>query len=253
MLISVAVLIYKSTRYADFVYDSFQKHIGNIKYDVEFYFVANDATEHVKQHLRAKGYPFYVNDNPHRTEAELFEMGFAWPEYIHRVYRGWNKAIEHAKGDVIVLINSDMSFSPGWLDNLVDKLEPGLWVSSKLIERGHETIGHFSDSLNGTGSFLQSFGSHPDNFDEDAFLKFAESFKRDQITNGGVYMPCAFYKKDALDVGMYPEGNIAGSSFYDVVDYGDRVFERKLAQKGVRHVTTWNSVVYHFQQGEMEE
>jgi len=51
---------------------------------------------------------------------------------------------------------------------------------------------------------------------------------------------------------MYPEGNIAGANFNDVIDYGDRVFMRKLKEIGVNHITSWDSLAYHFQQGEME-
>lgn len=48
--VSIACLIYKSTRWLDFVYDQVKKHT-NLE-DNEFYFVANDACEEVLTHLK---------------------------------------------------------------------------------------------------------------------------------------------------------------------------------------------------------
>jgi len=41
-------------------------------------------------HLEQKGYRHYVNYNGVLTAEQLFKMGYGEPEYIHRVYRGWN-------------------------------------------------------------------------------------------------------------------------------------------------------------------
>ena len=92
-------------------------------------------------------------------------------------------------------------------------------------------------------------------YDEDKFTKYVNNNKinnYNKTTVGGVYMPILFKKDVAIKVGMYPEGNIAGANFNNVVDYGDRVFMRKLRLAGVNHITSWDSFAYHFQQGEME-
>lgn len=254
MKVTIAALIYRSTVYADFVYSQIHKHTPSIKEGTtEFFFVANDASDEVIKHLVAKNYPFYEQRNTVHTPDQLFKMGFGKPEYIHRVYRGWNRCIQEAKGDIVVLVNSDMGFSPGWLENLLKHVSPTTIVSSLLIERGHEKLKHFPAWLNGTGSIVRNCGKTPLQYNEGAFQAFASSVKKPNHTSvGGVYMPMAFQKDLALKVGCYPEGNLAGASFDQVSAYGDQVFVKKLADIGVRHITAWDSLAYHFQQGEQE-
>src|SRR5439155_17482671 len=110
--ISISSLIYKSTKYADFVYNSIYKYTPELQTgEAEFYFIANDATEQVINHLENKKYKYYINNNKHYTEEELFKMGYGCPEYMNRVYKSYNEAIKKASGEIIVLINSDMGFS----------------------------------------------------------------------------------------------------------------------------------------------
>jgi hypothetical protein len=256
--ISIAALIYKSTIYADFVYNQIMKYTPMIHTgEAEFYFVANDASQEVLQHLEKNNYRYIRHDNEHLSEEELFKKGIGWPEYLNRVYKAWNRCITEANGEYVCLVNSDMAFSPNWLENLYKYANKNTAVSSLLIERGHETLGNFPDSLNGTGSIVYYCGKTPLNYNEDEFQKYVLNinnnvFNKNKITVGGVYMPMMFNKNTALEVGMYPEGNIAGNSFNHVIDYGDRVFMKKLNKIGVKHITCWESVVYHFQQGEME-
>lgn len=253
--ISISSLIYKSIKYADFIYDSIHKYTPELQTgEAEFYFIANDATEEVINHLEKKKYRYYINNNKHYTEDELFKMGYGWPEYMNRVYRGYNESIRLAAGEIIVLVNSDMGFSKDWLKNLLAKLNDKVVVVGKLIEPGHIRHGVFPASLNGTGAFQKNFGTSPTNFKDKEFQEFAESFKQNIITPGGAYMPCCMYKQSAIDVGLYPEGNIAGSNFNHVVDYGDIAFFKKLsAKKGMSHITCWNSIIYHFKEGEKDD
>jgi hypothetical protein len=254
--VSIAALIYKSTIYADFVYEQVHKYTPSIKTgETNFFFVANDASEEVIQHLKTKNYPFYIQNNEMYTEEQLFNMGYGKPEYIHRVYKGWNRCITESIGEYVCLINSDMGFSENWLENLLKHVNNNNAVSSLLIERGHEIHGHFPASLNGTGSILYNCGKTPLTYDENKFITYVNNNKTanfNKITSGGVYMPIIFKKDIAIKIGMYPEGNIAGVNFNDVIDYGDRVFMRKLKENGVSHITAWDSFAYHFQQGEME-
>jgi choline kinase len=164
-MISIVSLIYKSTVFADAVYDSIMEftpfiHTGK----AEFFFIANDATPRVLEHISRKNYKFFVNNNPIRTEQELFDMGIGWPEYIHRVYRGWNSAIMNAKGEIVVLVNSDNLFSPNWLENLLKNLTQKTIVCSQLIERKHPKYVLFPGAHHG------EFGTHPKNFNKEAFL-----------------------------------------------------------------------------------
>ncbi len=246
--ISIACLIYRSTAYADSVYQSIHKHTPLIAGgDADFYFVANDATPEVLAHLKARGYPHHVHVNAKRGPKRLFEMGIGAPEYIHRVYRAWNRAIELAQGTVVVLVNSDMFFSPNWLENLVRRVTRRTVVCSQLVERKHPRFEVLSAAIH------REFGSHPRDFNEGAFLQYAAEIQCNKTGAGGAYMPCAIYKEVALLAGLFPEGNIAGDSFEDVVAYGDKVFFARLTAMGVHHITAYDSIVYHTKEGEMDD
>jgi hypothetical protein len=215
--------------------------------EVEFFFIANDPTEELLKHLQEKNYPFYLNVNERKTDEELFRMGYGTPEYIHRVYRGFNEGIRKARGEIVVLLNSDNCASPDWLENLLKYLGPDTIVTSQLTERSHPKHGVFP------GAYHAEFGNHPENFNEPAFLAFVERFKVTGIIEGGPYMPCALYKENAVKVGLYPEGNIAGITLEDIVEYGDECFFRKLSDAGISHVTALDSIMYHFKEGEMDD
>ena len=254
--VTIAALIYKSTIYADFIYNQVHKYTPSITTgDTNFFFVANDASNEVIEHLKNNKYPYYIQNNEKYTNDQLYNMGYGCPEYIHRVYKGWNRCILESKSEYVCLINSDMALSENWLENLLKHVNDNTAVSSLLIERGHEKLGHFPASLNGTGSILYSCGKSPLVYDENKFMNYVKDHKHDNYNKtsiGGVYMPMIFKRDIAIKVGMYPEGNIAGAHFNDVIDYGDRVFMRKLKENDVNHITAWDSLVYHFQQGEME-
>lgn len=251
--ISIVSLIYRSTKFADAVYNSILENTEKIKTgEAKFFFVANDPEPHLLKHLEDNDYPFVLQENKKKTEKELFEEGIGTPEYINRVYKGWNKAILSADTEIVVLVNSDNMFSPNWLENLLKNLKEDTFVCSEIVERpNHPKMKPFP------GCLVKDFGSHPSNFRKEDFLDFVEDqqeYKEDCTKDGGAYMPCAFYKNSAIAVGLYPEGNIHdGKSFHNIREYGDENFVRKLSQSGVRHITSLDSISYHFKEGEMLE
>lgn len=240
-VISISSLIYRSTKYADAVVESLREFTPHLHdHRARFFFVANDAEQKVLDHLKAKNYPHVVQTNEVLTDEELKELGFTPPEYMRRVYQGYNRAIQESD-DIVVLVNSDHMFSPGWLDSLLDKASPKRIVCSKLVERSHPRFGRFPRAFEG------NFGSSPDNFDREGFLKFCEKVsEKNTIEYGGAYMPCLFDKSQAVKVGMYPEGN-------NGKDYADKVFFQKMSFAGVEHITAMGSLVYHFKEGEKDE
>ena len=140
--ISIISLIYKSACLADWVYGSVAKFTPMLdRGDAEFMFVANDPHPGLLHHLRDKGYPFIVNHNRRYTSDELFELGYAAPEYMSRVYRAYNQGVRRAAGDYIALINSDNYFSPDWLENLLKYSDRSRIICSTLIEPGHPRFG----------------------------------------------------------------------------------------------------------------
>jgi len=250
MKISIASLIYKSTVFADAVYNSLYEHTPLLQNnDTEFFFIANDATDKVLNHLKEKNYKHYIHTNEKKTNEELFAMGIGWPNYLHGVYCAWNKAIELSQGEIVVLVNSDMMFSDNWLENLLKHLDKTKFVCSQLVERIHPRHG-----IAFPGCIVKNFGASPASFNKAGFEEFAKSnILLNQIKGGGAYMPCAIYKDIMLKVGMYPEGNLAGNTFEEVIDYGDVYTGKKLEEIGVSHITALDSLVYHFKEGEMDE
>jgi glycosyltransferase involved in cell wall biosynthesis len=239
---SIACLIYKSTEWLEFVYGQVLKFTDLS--DIEFYFVTNDADKHVIDYLINNHIPHYVYKNSDSQRSE-------W--YINNVYRAYNYAASVAKGDFVVLINSDMCFSEGWFDALVAGYDGRNVVSSRLVESGKLKTGLYGIEKN--------FGTDVTSYKEADFLHFAKSISKNQIAEGGLYMPLFFRREHFTEVGGYPEGNlkIDVDIFSDDVALqgekyisGDAVLMKRLETIGVRHVTAMNSIVYHFQCGEKD-
>jgi|694.fasta_scaffold10050_18 GT2 family glycosyltransferase len=241
--VSIACLIYKSTRWLRFVYDQVLKYTDMT--DKEFYFVANDACPAVLNYLKEHNIPHYIHNNTPEQRQE-------W--YINNVYRGYNAASKVAKGEYIVFLNSDMAFSPGWLENLMNKIDDTKIINSRLVERGV--------LRSGTYGIERDFGNVPADYQEGEFLKYAARISNNNLLPGGLFMPCLIKKSHLEKINYYPEGNIIpGSDIFNPRyakqnEYcmpGDRVFMAKLQTIGVTHWTAFDSVVYHFQQGEMRD
>ena len=241
--VSIACLIYKSTRWLDFVYEQVKKHT-NLE-ENEFYFVANDACEEVLAHLKQHDIPHYIHNN---TEEQRKE----W--YINNVYRAWNTAGRMAKGEYIVFINSDMAFSPRWLETLQESITDDICVCSRLVERGIMRSGLYGVECN--------FGNVPHDYNEAGFLQFCEDIKEPGIYPSGLFMPLLIKKEYMEKINYYPEGNIVpGSDIFNPVYAkigepcisGDNVLMSKLKTIGIEHFTNFSSIVYHFQEGEMRD
>lgn len=245
--ISIICLIYKSIKLMDAVWESAHKYTPMLRNgEAEFLFVANDPTDAVIKHLIDKKYNFIINRNKHYSEDELFEKGYGIPEYINRVYKGYNQGILHAKGQRVVLINSDNFFSPDWLENLMKYSDFKTVVTSQLVERRHPKFSVFP------GALEQNFGDCTENFKEDEFVKYSFKVRKTGLKKGGAYMPALMYRDIAIYAGLYPEGNIAGKTKEEIVRFGDEKFYDKLSNMGVSHYTALDSVVYHLKEGERE-
>jgi hypothetical protein len=227
----------------DFVYEQVKKFTDLT--ENEFYFVANDANETVLNHLITHSIPHYVHNNTEEQKKE-------W--YINNVYRAWNTAGRMAKGEYIVFINSDMAFSPRWLETLQESIKDNICLCSRLVERGV--------SSSGTYGIERNFGNVPEDYNEIDFLRFCENIKTNEIHQSGLYMPMLIKKEYMEKINYYPEGNVVpGSDVYNPVYAklgehcipGDQVLIFKLNLIGVGHYTNFNSIVYHFQEGEMRD
>lgn len=227
--VTVVCSVYKSTGYINFVWNSFKKYTAS----TDFLFVANDATQKVKDYLKNKNLPHLIFENKDKNE-----------HYLKRVYRAYNYGGINALGDIIVFVNSDMAFSPDWLPNLLKNLDKNRIVCSRLVESGKLLSGHLA--------LVKNFGKTYQNFNDAAFQKYAAKIKRPKLHRGGHFMPCAIYKDVFIKSGGYPIGNRKESDGSETP--GDVIFFReKLEPMGVYKYTSFDSIVYHIQEGELDE
>ena len=227
--VTVVCLIYRSTAYTDFVWQSFQKYTK----DANFLFVANDATDKVKQYLKDSKLPHIVFENEDKNEY-----------YVNRVYWALNFGGFNAPGDIIVFVNSDMAFSENWFPNLIKNTRRDRIVCSRLVESGK--------MFSGRNAIMKNFGRTYKEFNNEAFQKYAAKISRPEMWKGGLFMPCAIYKDVFVKSGGYPVGNRKEQDGSETS--GDFIlFYEKLAPMGVKHYTVFDSIVYHIQEGELDE
>jgi glycosyltransferase involved in cell wall biosynthesis len=267
MKISYVCLIYKSVNWLKFVYKQFHKYTKLNEGD-EFYFVANDACPDVLTYLKDNNINHYIHNNTEEQKKE-------W--YINNVYRAWNKGAKKAMGDYIIFLNSDMAFSKDWNINLINKINNNNCVNSRLIERGPP---NGLPTMIGGHGIEKNFGNNYNDYDEKGFIEMAEQIKSKKLIEKGLYMPMIIKKEHLEYINYYPEGNITIDNFdklklcpldkIKIFNYnyatqddvykkglgcvpGDKVLMYNLSKIGIQHYTSMDSIVYHFQQGEMSE
>lgn len=240
--VSIFSLIYKSTHWLDFCHKQILKYtqLDNI----EYFFLANNANASVLDALSNN----YI---PHHVFIDPCEAG-EW--HINNVYRAYNEAARLAKGDYLLFINSDMAFTPGWVENLLGAVRHDNCVAARLVESGKLRSGQYGIEKN--------FGRSIETYDEAAFQSYAKSIQKQQVVDGGLYMPLLIRKDYFFKVGGYPHGNVVpGSDLHqpkiarkgEPLIPGDKIFMQKLQKVGIRHQTNLDSVVYHFQEGELDD
>lgn len=247
--ITIICLVYKSVEYAKFFYENINKYTPELKTgEANLLFVANDATQEVLDFLSDNNYPFIINNNDIIPEDILFKKGFSYPEYINRVYRGYNVGIKYANTDIVILMNSDNFVSIDWLKNLKKRLTEDCVVSPVLIQP-HDT---FPNPINKSTCPIVNFGMTLESFTkkENDFVQWAEKYKKDTISIGNPLMPVMLYKWQIELVGYYPEGNIRNKIYSSIKYTGDEYFFRKLLLLGIKHINSNDSIVYHIQEGE---
>jgi len=244
--VSYICLIYKSTKWLKFTYEQFLKHT-KMNEDDEFFFIANDAIPEVIEYLKDNNIKHYIHENSNEQKKE-------W--YINNVYRAYNAGAKKAKNDYIIFLNSDFAYSPNWNIPLIENINPNICIASRLVERGYLKSGMYGIEKN--------FGDNYNNYDEENFLKYVNNIKENSLKEGGLFMPLLINKSKFELVNYYPEGNvklinnkIILSSNPPIAKKGEQLIPgdlylmHKLANIGVKHITSFNSIIYHFQQGEI--
>jgi hypothetical protein len=237
--IEIIALIFKSVDYLELIYNELNSDNCKIDgWDVSLRIVANDATPKVIEKLKSLNIPYSIYNDPKPMDY-----------YLNRVYRCWNFAGESSKAENICFVNSDMVFSKDWLGNLL-KHHDGINIPcSRLVESGK--------MLSGTHGVSYNCGRGPKDIDYKLWYDVVSETKSDELKDGGLYMPCVFDTKRFIESGMYPEGNIYQDGIGTLngfVQSGDDWYFKKLHKEyGMKHVTVFDSLVYHIQEGEKDE
>ena len=233
--VEVISLVYKSINYANFITNQLTRYAVDFDdWKVSFRLVANDPTPELERHLKEIGvnHTIFRNQDPNEY-------------YMNRVYKAWNEAGFTSRADYVCFVNSDMGFSPDWLKNLAKHWAPDRVLTSRLVESGKMPSGRYGIS--------KYFGNTPQSYDEKAFLNFVEQTSYDLMSPNGLYMPLLIHRELFGSSKGYPPGNVlilgrnvkSGDAYY---------FENNLKAKfRVSHFTVFDSVVYHFQEGERDE
>lgn len=239
---SIVCLVYKSVEWLKFVYEQVYKYTDMT--DKEFFFIANDANPSVLSYLNDSYIPHYVFTNTPQQQME-------W--YVNNVYRAYNFAASKAQGDFIVFINTDMAFTPGWFDSLWRAYNGENCVTSRLVESGKLRSGQYGVE--------RDFGRDYSSYQESEFQQYARDLTESKLLDGGLFMPLLIRKAHFERVRGYPEGQVVQGSDFDhpviarlgeACISGDTVLMRKLQTIGIKHQTTFDSLVYHFQWGELD-
>jgi len=234
--ITVALLIYASPKYLNFVMESLLKN-NSQKHNVEYLIVCNDATEDVIIESSRWDSELSKNYNP-KIRAVTHENEDKNEWWINRVYRAWNRCLAECNTEYICFVNSDMGFTPDWLDGLAKYDTSQCIPTSWLVESGR------MPSIAGLVS--RNFGQSLDTFDDGAFQIFAESIKEDKFEMGGAYMPSLFNAEMLRSVGgwSHNRGNYPGDKI---------TFELLRRKYGMQHIMVKDSIAYHLQRGESAE
>ena len=212
-MIEVVGMVYRSTTYMRFL----ARQLAELSKVSRI--VANDP----QSDLPSDGLDVYHDPNP----AD---------HYLSRVYRCWNYCVESSSAEYVCLVNSDMAFSPGWLEALERRLDGKTLPCSMLVEPGFIRPGRHAIEID--------LGRDRRTFPFDSWKLMASDLADNRTEPGGLFMPCVLHRQAFLEVGGYPEGNVNGVS-------GDVILFNKMAAAGFKHVTCFDSLVYHMQEGEM--
>jgi hypothetical protein len=236
--IEIIALIFKSLDYLELIYNELKSDKCRVEgWDIGLRIVANDATPQVLERLSQLDIPYTIYNDPKPNDY-----------YLNRVYRCWNHGGETSEYDNICFVNSDMVFSENWLSNLL-KHHDGINIpTSRLVESGKMPSGKHGISHN--------CGRNPRQINYPVWESAVNQYSVDEIHEGGLYMPCVLDKQRFIESGMYPEGNIyqdGVGTLNGFVDAGDVWYFRKLENEyGMKHITVFDSLVYHIQEGEKD-
>ena len=234
--ITIALLIYASPQYLNFVMEGLLKN-NSQEHNVNYLIVCNDASDDVIIEASKWASELSKNYNP-KIRVVSHNNDDKEEYWLDRVYRAWNRCLLECNSEYICFVNSDMGFTPNWLSRLAKYDTSKCIPTSWLVESGR------MPSIKGLVS--KDFGQTISSFDDGAFQTFAKSISADEFAMGGAYMPSLFKTNMLRGVGGWSH-NHNGIP-------GDKItFERLRRKYGLRHIMVKDSIVYHLQNGERVE
>lgn len=220
MNISFIIPSRNNLKYLQWGYAALRKNLSHKQHEIcvadDF---SNDGTlEWCKQIAEQDQYFKYIrNDGPTRLGHTIL-----YDRLINEV----------ATNDVVMIYHADMYACPNF-DKYVEKyIAPGTVVSLTRIEPPLHPPG--------PEKILQDFGTEPELFVEEKFLKwFTESkiSRRDKTTEG-IFAPWAIYKKDFQSIGGH-------DPLYAPQSKEDSDIFNRFQLNGYKFVQTWEGCVYH--------
>jgi hypothetical protein len=233
-------LIYKSLDYLDLLESQLKSDFCKVEgWNIGVRIVANDANQKVLNKLKNLNINYSVYNDPKPNDY-----------YLNRVYRCWNYCGATSQYDNICFVNSDMVFSENWLGNLLKHHDGKSIPTSRLIESGKMP--------SGTHGFSYNCGNTAKQINYQLWDTVSERYSLNEISDGGLYMPCVFETKKFIESGMYPEGNIYVNGIGKLgimIKSGDAYYFQDILENKyeMKHITVFDSLVYHIQEGEKDE
>jgi hypothetical protein len=249
-IVTLISLIYSGVDWLEFQYGELLKLQNELgQGEVEILFVANDASKEVLDFLKQNLIPYIISPGKKYVDE--------W--YINSVYRAYNFGVELSQGGYVLLTNSDMSYRPGFLIDMLKHRSQNSYLVAKLIESGRLTPAK--------AAIKKNLGKKLTTFRRRAFYAFSSKMLQEGKSPGGLFMPLLVSRKSFLEAGGYPEGNIHGDSLNnylrsgvytlalqgDPLFPGDFAFVKRLEMNDWKHETLTSSIAYHFQEGEKSE
>ena len=136
---------------------------------------------------------------------------------------------EVATKDICMIYHADMYLCPGALDSIEFFLKPKTIVSLTRIEPPLHPPG--------PEKVIMDFGIEPEEFNEEALLKYCKNTSHKKVTEG-IFAPWTFWKKDFQEIGGH-DPIFAPQSKED-----SDIFNR-FQLNGIKFIQTWNGNVYH--------
>ena len=115
----------------------------------------------------------------------------------------------------------------------------------------------------GRHAFHIDLGRDPSNFLWDSWNAVVQDLKEDRVEPGGLYGCPIIHRETFLRLGGFPHGNVtADGAVCDPSQWleaamagnlisGDAYLFGRMGAEGFKHVTCFDSLVYHMQEGEM--